>query len=89
MLAKEQKKSRHNISKYLLSLYEDDPEEFMHHFVTKMRLRSITLILRPKAEYAMEGPWLTTPKKFKSFFSWEDDDLYLLGLPGCYYGGLP
>ena len=30
MLTKEQKKSSLDISKYLLSLYEDDPEEFMH-----------------------------------------------------------
>ena len=29
MLTKDQKKNRLNISKYLLSLYEDDPEEFM------------------------------------------------------------
>ena len=37
------------ISKYLLSLYEDDPEEFMHQVVIEMRLGSITLILRPKS----------------------------------------
>ena len=33
MLTKDQKKSRLDISKYLLSLYEDDPEEFMHGVV--------------------------------------------------------
>ena len=27
--------NRFNISKYLLSLYEDDPEEFMHLVATK------------------------------------------------------
>ena len=29
MLTKDQKKCRFDISKYLLSLYEEDPEEFM------------------------------------------------------------
>ena len=33
MLTKDQKKSRLDISKYLLSLYDDDPEEFMHQVV--------------------------------------------------------
>ena len=36
MLTKDHKKSRLDISnKYLLSLYEDNPEEFMHCVVTK------------------------------------------------------
>ena len=35
MLTKDQKKSRLDISKYLLSLYEDDPEEFMYRVVTQ------------------------------------------------------
>ena len=35
MLTKDQKKSRLDISKYLLSLYEDDPEEFMCQVVTQ------------------------------------------------------
>ena len=34
MLTKDQKKSRLDISKYLLFLYEDDPEEFMRRVVT-------------------------------------------------------
>ena len=34
-LTKDQKKSRLNISKYLLYLYEDDPEEFMRGVVTQ------------------------------------------------------
>ena len=35
MLIKDQKKSRLDISEYLLSLYEDDPEEFMHRVATQ------------------------------------------------------
>ena len=35
MLTKDQKKSRLDISKYPLSLYEDDPQEFMHKIVTQ------------------------------------------------------
>ena len=35
MLTKDQKKSRLDISKYLPSLYEDDPEEFMRRVVTQ------------------------------------------------------
>ena len=34
MLTKDQKKSRLDISKYLPSLCEDDPEEFMRRVVT-------------------------------------------------------
>ena len=34
MFTKDQKKRRRHVSKYLLSLYEDDPEEFMHRVVT-------------------------------------------------------
>ena len=49
MLTKDQKKSRLDISKYLLSLYEDDPEEFMCRFVTQFETWA----------------WLTFPKKFK------------------------
>ena len=33
MLTKDQKKNKLDISKYLLFLYEDDPEEFMFHIV--------------------------------------------------------
>ena len=35
MITKDQKKSRLDISKYLLSLSEDDPEKFMHQIVTQ------------------------------------------------------
>ena len=35
MLTKEQKKSKLALSKYLLSLYEDYPEEFMRRAVTQ------------------------------------------------------
>ena len=35
MLTKDKKKSRLDISKYLLSLYENSPEEFMHQVVTQ------------------------------------------------------
>ena len=35
MLTKDQGKSRLDISKYLLSLYEDNPEEYMHRVVTQ------------------------------------------------------
>ena len=35
MLTKHQKKSRLAISKYPLSLYEDDPKEVMHRVVTQ------------------------------------------------------
>ena len=33
--SKDQKKSRFDISKYLASLYDDDPEEFMRRVVTQ------------------------------------------------------
>ena len=60
ILTKDQKKGRLDISKYLLSLYEDEPEEFMcrvvtqdetwvHHFDPKAK----------KQEYAMEATCLT------------------------------
>ena len=35
MLTKDQKNSSLNISKYLLRLFEDDPEQFMRQAVTK------------------------------------------------------
>ena len=35
MLTTDQKESRLDISKYLMSLYEDDPEDFMRRVVTK------------------------------------------------------
>ena len=35
MLTKDQKKIRLDISKYLLSLYEDEPEEFMPRIMTQ------------------------------------------------------
>ena len=35
MLTKDQKRSRLDISRYLLSRYEDDPEEFMDRVVTQ------------------------------------------------------
>ena len=35
MITKDQKKSRLDISKYLLSLSEDDPEKFMRQIVTQ------------------------------------------------------
>ena len=48
---------------------------------SKMRLGSISMILRLKAEYAMKTPWLSpTPKPQeikKKFFSREGDGLYL------------
>ena len=53
MLTKDQKKTRLDISKHLLSLYEDNHEEFMRRVVTQTRHGSITLILRSKTEYAM------------------------------------
>ena len=46
MLTKDQKKTRLNISNYLLSLCEDDPEEFMLWVVNHDELGSVTLILR-------------------------------------------
>ena len=49
MLTKNQKKSRCNISKYLQSPYEDDPEEFIRELWPKMRLESITLVPRLKS----------------------------------------
>ena len=62
MLTKDQKKNRLDISKYLLSLYEDDTEEFMPRVVTKDE----TLILRPKGRvFIGNTPGLFPPKKFK------------------------
>ena len=58
MLTKDQKKSRFDISKYLLSLYEDGPEEFMCRAMTQDEFWSISLILRPKQQ-STEEPWLT------------------------------
>ena len=60
MLTKDQKKSRLDTSKYFLSLYEDDLEEFMRQAVTQDK--SWIHHFDPeakKAEYAMEAPWLT------------------------------
>ena len=66
MKTKDQKKSRLDISKYLLSLYEDDPEEFMRRVVTQDE----TWVHQfdpeaKKVEYIMETPRLTPPKKSK------------------------
>ena len=66
MLTEDQKKSRHDISKYLLSLYEDDPEEFMHRFVTQDE----TLVNHFDLDATKQGmKWKLigspTPKKFK------------------------
>ena len=65
MLTKDQNKSRIDTSKYLLSLYGDDPEEFMHqqtwvhHFDPKAKRQSMQ----------WKHPGSSTPKKFMSFFS--------------------
>ena len=53
MLTKDQKMRGLDISKYLLSFYEDDTEEFM-------RLGSITSILRPKSR-VYNGSTLANP----------------------------
>ena len=58
MLTKEQKKSWLGISKYLPSLYEDDPEEFMYRVLTQDETWAITLILRQKSRDEMEASWL-------------------------------
>ena len=55
-----QKKSRLDISKYLLPLYEDNPEEFMNQVVTQDETWVYDFDPEAKkAQYAMEAPWLT------------------------------
>ena len=61
MLTKDQKKGRLDISKYLLSLYENNPEEFMHRAVTQDETGSITLILKPKSRVCNNGSTLAHP----------------------------
>ena len=61
-----QKKSRLDIFKYLLSLYEDDPEEFMHQAVTQDE--TWVHHFDPKAKQQSmqwKHPGLPPPKKFK------------------------
>ena len=79
MLTKAQNKSRLVISKYLLSLYEDDPEEFMHWVVTQDETRVHHFVPEAKKQIMQwKHPSSSRPKK-KSFFSREGEDLSLLG----------
>ena len=66
MLTKDQKKSRFDSSKYLLSLCEDDPEEFMCQVVTQDE--SWVHHFDPEAKkqgMQCKLPGSPTPKKFK------------------------
>ena len=52
----DQRSKEEQAFKYLLSLYEDDPEEFMHRFVTQDETWVHHLDPEGKiAEYAMEA----------------------------------
>ena len=65
MLSKDQKKSRLDISKYLLSLYEDDPEEFMRRFV--IQDETWVCLIDPEAKkqsMQWKHPGWPPPKKF-------------------------
>ena len=64
MLTKDQR-SRLDIPKYLLSVHEDDPEEFMRRVVAQDEMW-VHHFAPEATKYAMEVPWLTPPKKFKS-----------------------
>ena len=80
MLTDDKKRSRLDISRYLLSRYEDDPDDFIdrvvtqdetwvHHFDPESKMQSMQ----------WKHPISPPPKKFKSFFGRECDDLSLLG----------
>ena len=68
-MTKDHKKSWLDTSKYLLSTYGDNTKEFMRRVVTKDETGPSLWSWCQIAEYAIEAPWLTSPKKFKSFFS--------------------
>ena len=64
MLTKDQKKSRIDISQYLLSLYKIDPKEFMLRVVTQGKIHHFN----PEAEkQGIQWKHLgsSLPKKFK------------------------
>ena len=61
----DQKSTRLNIFRYLLSPYEDDPGDFIERVITQVKTR----IHHFDPESTMEAPWLTPPKTFKSVHS--------------------
>ena len=83
MLIKDQKKSRLDISKYLLFLYEDDHKIFMHPVVTQDETDPSLWSWGEKATYAMEAqfkhPGSAPPKKFKRVSPVEKMMAYLVG----------
>ena len=66
MLTKDQKRSRLDISRYLLSHYEDDPEEFMDQVVTQDETWVHHFDLESKKQSMQwKHPGSPPPKKFK------------------------
>ena len=67
MLTDGQKRTRIDISRYLLSRYEDDPSEFIEPVVTQDETWVHHFDPRVKsAEQTIEAPWLTPPKRVHS-----------------------
>ena len=60
MLIDDKKRTQLDISRYLLSRYEDDPGDFIEQVVTQ----DGTWVHHFDPEQTMEAPWLTPPKKF-------------------------
>ena len=66
MLTKDQNKSRLDISKYLLSVYEDDPDKFMRRVVTKDEIWVHHFDPEAKKQSMQwKHPGSSPPKKFK------------------------
>jgi hypothetical protein len=63
LLTCDQKRTRLDISRYLLSRYEDIPD-CIYRIKTQDKHGPITSIQNKKG-HAEEAPWLTPPKKFK------------------------
>ena len=80
MLTEDQRRGRLDISRYLLSRYEDDPEEFVDRVVTQEETWVHHFDLESKKQSVQwKYPGSTPPKKCKRvFFSREGDGLYLL-----------
>ena len=69
MLTDDQKRTQLDMSRYLLSRYEDAPGNFIERVVTQDETWFTNLTRVKNAEQTMEASWLIPPKKLKRSYS--------------------
>ena len=103
MLTDDQKRTRLDISRYLLSRYEDDPSDSIKRVVTQDDTWAHHFEPAKNAEQTIESPWLTPPKKLKRVHSavkvmastfWDSQEVIMIdyieqgrSINGAYYVG--